>query len=250
MAVLLPALGSVRLAARETKGAAHTREIGRATLSHMNDHNGRLPQLRLTPQGRVSEDPEAIHLGWLFGGARAVVNVFGAAGIGADVRPLNAYLGDYGADDRPGVFRDPLDAGTNDDQLTGYLPDRPDATVYELVGTSYVLNDHAIDLIPCPFVEIFNTLIPPGGGPAPRVTTPSLTWLAGQSPIYNFDDGGDKGELWGRDRVRASLAYMDGHAEVAVPVERGTENTTPRYTYLPRPDWAERFAHLGGHPGG
>lgn len=245
-ALALPALAAARHAAMETKGAAQTREIGTATLLHMDDHQNRLPQLRLTPAGRTTEDPGGFHLPWLFGGARSVVDVFGAAGVGAEARPLNPYLGDFGPSDRPDVFRDPLDDGTHDDQLTGYAPHRSDATLFDLVGTSYVLNDHALDEIPCPFVEIFNTLIPQGGGPAPVVATPARTWLAGQSPIYNYDDGGDKREVWGRDRVRASLAFLDGHVKVAVPVPPGPVNTTEHYTFFPHPGWGDRFTPQAG----
>ncbi len=244
LALLAPALSEARLAALETKGGAQTREIGAAALMHMNDHDRRLPQLRVTTTGETAPEGEGYHLAWLFGGARSIVNVFEASRVGADQRPLNAYLGDFGPNARPGIFRDPLDTGTGDGQLTGFAPNQPDATVFDLVGTSYVLNDHALDEVPCPFVEIFDTLTPQGGGRAPRIETPSRTWLAGQSPIYNYDDGGDKGELWGRDRVRASLCFADGHAKIALPVARGTVNTTEHYTFYPEPRWAERFDHL------
>lgn len=243
LGVLAPALWGARRSAMETVGGAQTREIGGATLAHMNDHGGRLPQVRLSPNGEIAGDREGFHLPWLFGGARGRVNVFGAGAIGADQRPLNAYLGEFDADDRPGLFLDPLDTGTNDDQLTGFAPGSRDATLYELVGTSYVLNDHALDDVPCPFVELNTTLIPQWGGAAPVITSPSRTWLAGQSPIYNYDDGADKGEVWGRDRVRASLCFADGHVKVAVPVARGIVNTTADYTFYPSPGWGERFEH-------
>jgi prepilin-type processing-associated H-X9-DG protein len=230
--------------AREAQGASQTRQIALATLQHMGDHHRRLPQLRLDPHGEISESPDDPHFGFLFGGARSIVNIYNASRIGADRRPLNAYLGGFGPDERPEVFLDPLDTGTNDSQLIGFAPDDPSATVYDLVGSSYVLNDHALDSVPCPFVEIFDTLIPPEGGPAPMVETPSRTWLAGQAPIYNYDDEGDKGELWGRDRVRATLAFVDGHVKVALPVPPGPVNTTDDYTFFPRPDWPDRFEHL------
>jgi len=247
LALLAPALHSARRSAMETEGASNVRTIGAAARMHMDDHARRLPQLRIRNDGTVTDSPEGIHLGWLFGGARSVVNVFGASGVGANRRPLNAYVGEYGADAEVGVFRDPLDAGTTDSQLTGYAPGRPDATVYDLVGTSYALNDHALDRVPCPFVELFNTLIPPGGGPAPAVRSPARTWLVGQSPIYNYDDGLDKGEVWGRDRVRSTLCYVDGHVEVAVPVARGPVNTTDDYTFYPAPGWETRFDHFGAY---
>jgi len=242
--LLAPALHGARRAAMETVGGAQTREIGSATLAYMRDHDGRLPQLRLTPRGEITDDPSGLRLAWLFGGGRSIVNVFEASRVGADARPLNAYLGDFAPDARPEIFRDPLDGGTRDDQLTGFAPDRTHATVSDLVGTSYVLNDHALDEVPCPFVELFGTLVPTDGGRTPEVETPSRTWLAGQSPIYNYDDGGDKGELWGRDRVRASLCFVDGHVEIAAPVAPGIVNTTEHYTFFPRPGWGERFEHL------
>ncbi len=244
IALLLPALGRVRHQAREAQGASQTRQIALATLQHMSDHNRRLPQVRLDPHGNISEDPSDPHFGFLFGGGRSIVDVFGASRVGADRRPLNGYLGGFGPEERPAVFLDPLDHGTSDSQLTGFAPGGGDLTVFELTGTSYVLNDHALDTVPCPFVEIFDTLIPPRGGRAPMVETPSRTWLAGQSPIYNYDDGGDKGELWGRDRVRATLAFVDGHVKVAVPVPPGPVNSTSDYTFFPRPTWAERFEHV------
>ncbi len=242
--LLAPALHSARHAAREAAGAANLREIGSATTEYMSDHRNELPQVRITPNGELTRDPSALYLPWLFGGGRSIVNVFEAARIGADRRPLNEYLGDFRADDSPDVFLDPLDAGTDDNQLIGFAPGRHDARVFDLIGTSYVLNDHALDLVPCPFVEIFDTLIPQGGGSMPVLDSPARTWLAGQSPIYNYDDGHDKGEVWGRDRVRASLYFADGHAEVALPVAVGAVNTTEDYTFFPQHDWAERFVHL------
>ena len=244
LGLLAPALHSARRAALETRGAAQTREIGVASIAYMRDHDDHLPQLRVSPSGEPTTNPNGLYLPWLFGGGRSVVNVFNASSVGADQRPLNSYLGDFAPDDRPAVFRDPLDEGTNDEQLTGFALGNPSAAVHELVGTSYVLNDHALDEVPCPFVELFGTMVPEGGGRAPMVTSPSRTWLAGQSPIYNYDDGEDKGELWGRDRVRASLCFVDGHVKVAVPVAIGAINTTEDYTFFPQDDWADRFEHL------
>jgi len=244
LGILAPALHGARHAALETKGGAQTREIGVASIAYMRDHDRRLPQLRVTPNGEVTRASSGLYLPWLFGGWRSVVDVFNASSVGADQRPLNAYLGDFAPDDQPEVFRDPLDGGTNDGQLTGFAPDNPAAPVHELVGTSYVLNDHALDEVPCPFVEIYGTLVPEGGGRAPTVSSPARTWLAGQSPIYNYDDGEDKGELWGRDRVRASLSFVDGHVKVAVPVAIGAVNTTEDYTFFPQENWPDRFDHL------
>jgi len=248
LAILAAALGGARHAARETQGASQTRQIGLATIAFMKDHRGALPQVRLDAQGRIASGPSSFHVPFLFGGARSIVDLFGASAFGVDRRPLNPYLDIHDAHASAEIFRDPLDSGTDDSQLTGFAPHLREPTVFDLVGTSYVLNDHALDTVPCPFVELFDTLIPPGGGPAPLVHAPSRTWLAGQSPIYNYDDGQDKRQLWGRDRVRASLAFVDGHVKVAVPVPPGPVNTTPDYTFFPQPDWPDRFPPLGFGP--
>ena len=41
--------------------------------------------------------------------------------------------------------------------------------------------------------------------------------------------------------VEASLAFLDGHVTTRLAVPEGEVQTTPDYTFLPQPDWLERF---------
>jgi hypothetical protein len=74
----------------------------------------------------------------------------------------------------------------------------------------------------------------------PGVANPSRTWVLGDQPIYNFDDGGDRKQRWHFRRVRANLLFVDMHAEQGLTVPEGVVHETAEYTFLPRPDWIER----------
>jgi hypothetical protein len=184
------------------------------------------------------------NIGSLFGGKLGTLPFLGIDRVGPRGRPLNRYVweADLPRDDSPEarrveipLFEDPSDAGTADPLIP---PDVDTTSVYSLVGTSYNLNDHALD--DSPGEERHPTLIPRRGGRMPGVATPSRTWVVGDQPIYNFDDGGDREQRWHFGQVRANLLFADMHAEMGIAVERGIENDTPAYTFLPRPDWLER----------
>jgi hypothetical protein len=51
--------------------------------------------------------------------------------------------------------------------------------MYDLIGSSYTLNDHALD------GEEAATLVPPGGGKMPYVHDTSRTWVVGPDGIVN-----------------------------------------------------------------
>jgi len=107
------------------------------------------------------------------------------------------------------------------------------------VGTSYNLNDHALD--DTAGDEVYPTLVPEEGGRMPRVRTTSKTWLIGSQPIYNYDDGGDREQRWYGASVAANLVFADGSAAVAARVPEGLVQTTTDYTFLPEPTWLEQF---------
>lgn len=257
MGMLLPALWGSRRQAMALKGGANLQQIGVALASYTQEHDRRLPQMRLLPSGQEGDGPTAGAFAWLYGGRRSAARVYRANEIGADRRPLNGYIGRYGPDDEVEVFHDPLDAGTRDKALLS-LARKDDAagraTVYRLLGTSYLLNNHGLDRVPCPFVDIFPTLIPSEGGRMPMVATPSRTWQAGHATMYAFDDGRDARMRWAtspeRREERATLAFNDGHVATLVEVAPGLENVTRDYTFLPEPRWMERFEHLEGLVGG
>ena len=100
--------------------------------------------------------------------------------------------------------------------------------MYDLIGSSYTLNDHALD------GEDRATLVPTGGGKLPYVVNPAKTWVLGTHPIYNFQQGGDRGMNWIRpDTVETNLLFMDMHARSRIVVPPGVVNTTADYTFLP-----------------
>ncbi len=236
MGVLLPALGRAREQGRLVRGGANLSQLGAALTMFRTDHDDHLPQVRLEVAPGVESN-----IGALFGGRKGLLPVFGINEWGADRRPLNAYIddGDWAEDDDVPVFEDPADQGTDDPFLQFFPQIDPSSSMYELVGASYNLNDHAPD--DDPNLDKFPTLIPPEGGRMPPVVWPSRTWLIGDHPIYNYDDGGDRGQRWRFDRVLANLLFLDGHVKLAVEVAEGTAHTTDEYTFLPTPDWIERF---------
>lgn len=238
--ILLPALGSARQQARATTCAARLQQLGVALNLYLNDFDNTLPQTRVSLFG------QKVVIGPLFGGKKGSLPAYGIDEFGAERRPLNRYVMDVEVppDSEPGVFevetfRSPCDRG-------GTLPGiGPVESMYDLLGSSYTLNDHMLknsDADP----EIA-TLVPNQGGPMPAITDTTRTWVLGSHPIYNFDGDGDRGHNWytsgrrtgegGRGGSLANLLFLDAHVGTMVKVPAGVINTTPDYTFLPQPIW-------------
>ncbi len=248
LGISLPALGGVRERAREARCGANLSQIGIGLTMYLGDHKGRLPQVRADFPGNVYTSNNAPAdvgvIGSLFGGKRGTLPIFAIEKLGAASRPLNQYLGDYDSDDEEvEVFHDPADKGTQDPGVAFLISQLglslDTSSMYELIGTSYNLNDHALDADPQ--AELYPTLVPAGGGRMPDVANPSRTWLAGDQPIYNYDDGGDRRQRWHFDKVQADLVYVDGHVRMGMHVPEGLDHTTTEYTFLPDPRWLDRF---------
>jgi prepilin-type N-terminal cleavage/methylation domain-containing protein len=245
--VLLPALAGARHSAQAIASASNLRQIGVGLRQYLNEFEERLPQLRVDAAGEPVKGAAGDNIGSLFAGKLGSLPAFGINRIGPERRPLNRYIweGPFPADDleetaswEMDVVRDPTDRGMADPFLASMGLDL--GSVYDLLGTSYILNDHALDTDPTD--EPYPTLIPEDGGRMPSIVDPTKTWVVGSQPIYNYDDGGDRAMRWGRvDRVHAHLLYVDLHAEADVPVAEGQTQTTGRYTFLPTPGWLERF---------
>ncbi len=245
MGLLLPALGRAREAARSTGCGSNLRQLGMGLTTYIGDYNNQMPQVRVDGfSGNIVRGSNGSNIGSLFGGKLGTLPFFGIEKIGAQRRPLNRYVTDDAVprDDSESakgfqmpIFDDPSDKGTDDP----FIPEGFEkGSMYDLVGTSYNLNDHALD--DSPGEEIHPTLIPRRGGKAPNVATPTKTWVLGDQPIYNFDDNGDRQQRWHFGAVRANLLYMDMHVEMGLGVPTGIVNTTGEYSFLPRPDWIER----------
>jgi prepilin-type processing-associated H-X9-DG protein len=261
LGLLLPVLSRVREHSGETVCAGNLRQLAAATHAYLAAWDSHLPQAT----AEVAPHVEAI-IGALFGGKRGELDMFGVAETGADQRPLNRYLswtrprgdhdGDAFIDEDVPVFHCPLDRGQPGDGQ--FIPHA--TTLYDLIGTSYTLNDHALEGEHC------WTLVPrqtppcaPWGSPArpggrmPRVDDPTSTWMLGDMPIYNYQADtftgqiGDRRQRWHFRRVRVNLAFVDGHVGMGLEVPESQfslpgvieQNTTPFYTFLPRPDWLE-----------
>ena len=247
MGALLPALAGANRAARAAASASNLRQMGVGLAQYLGDEDDRLPQVRVDGAGNPVTGSDGSNIGTLFGGKAGTLPFFGIDRIGARGRPLNAYVsevvypedGTDGAEDvEVELFRDPEDRGMPGSPLASLGFDT--SNLYDLLGTSYVLNDHALD--EDPNEELYPTLIPREGGRKPRIANPTRTWLAGTQPIHNFDDGGDRGMRWGgADRVQATLLFADWHVEAQVSVPEGAVNETGDYTFLPDPAWLDRF---------
>lgn len=242
LALLLPALAVARESARTVACGSNLAQLGIGLTLYQNDHPRHMPQLRIPVGGDATAN-----IGALFGGKKGTLPFFGINQYGAERRPLNAYVhsGDIPRDSDPEsatfemeVFRSPSDRGGTPPGL-GVVE-----SMYDLIGSSYTLNDHALDTDPTD--EPYPTLVPSRGGPMPLVADNSKTWAIGSHPIYNYDDGGDennnRGHVWySTARVQANLLFLDTHVKIGVPVPPGQVQTTTDYTFLPTPDWLDRF---------
>ncbi len=274
VAILLPTLSSARRSSQAAVCGANLKSQGAALRAFLNDSDERLPQVWIdqpqSPVTIVAPSPNAIHVGQLFAGVTGDLPFYGIDEIGGERRPLNAYLG---ARDAPTdesqvglhgdekyaipVMRCPADAGISDPILQSLLPpgseDAKDSA-YELLGASYVLNDHALDpLAPSPQAPEIPTLVPvfengsrARDGRMPEIRTPALTWVIGDQPIYNYNQGGDRKAEWHFKGISANLLFVDLHVGLRLPVPapdltdpdvRRNQNTTPDYTFLPDPEW-------------
>ncbi len=226
--LLLPALGSARNAARASVCASRLQQLGIGLSLYMEDFDRQLPQVRVDVGGGYTTN-----IGTLFGGKKGWLPAYGINEYGPERRPLNPYVHDKAvppdSENNPyemEAFKSPADKGGNVPGL-GFV-----ASMYDLLGTSYTLNDHALD------GEWRTTLIPLEGGKMPYVMDPTKTWVLGTHPIYNYQENGDRQHRWyNAKRVDANLLFLDFHVKTLARVPQGVVNTTPDYTFLPRPDW-------------
>ncbi len=234
--LLLPALSGARASAKALACCSRLQQLGVGLASYLGDYPDRLPQLRVPVPGGSA------NIGALFGGKKGTLPFYGINQYGAERRPLNRYI--ISTDVPPDkstenveveAFQCPADAG-GDVPGMGFVP-----SMYDLLGSSYTLNDHTLD------GESAWTLIPPLGGKMPLVVAPTKTWVLGPHTIYNYQEGGDRGHRWyavpgtgsasGSGGVAANLLFLDSHVGNQLRVPVGIVNTTPDYTFLPRPDW-------------
>ncbi|MGI9014907.1 MAG: type II secretion system protein [Phycisphaerales bacterium] len=223
--LLLPALRGASQTSRVTTSCSNLRQIGTALTSYLNNNNNHLPQVTWDVGGG-----NEVIIATLFGGKRGTLPAFGIDQIGADRRPLNRYLASakFDPDEEVPIFESPLDRG-------GPLgPGAATNSMYDALGTSYALNDHSLN------GDADATLIPSRsadgtpGGRMPRIKDPTKTWVLGEHPIYNYQEGGDRGLRWyDGSEVRACLWFMDGHTLAGAHIPEGIENTTDDYTFLP-----------------
>jgi prepilin-type N-terminal cleavage/methylation domain-containing protein len=226
--LLLPALGAARQQAKSTVCGSRLQQLGLGLSMYLNDFDNTLPQLRVDVGGG-----QTANIGSLFGGKKGTLPVYGINEYGAERRPLNRYVvaGDVPPDSETGTFeleafKSPSDGGGNVPGL-GFVE-----SMYDLLGSSYTLNDHALT------GEAAWTLIPLEGGKMPYVVDTTKTWVLGSHPIYNYQEDGDRGQRWySKKQVEANLLFLDMHVGITMPVPTGVVNTTPRYTFLPRPGW-------------
>ncbi len=234
--ILLPALGAARQSARTTACGARLQQLGVALAAYTLDFDRTLPQFTVDVGG------QQVIIGTLFGGKKGTLPAFGINEVGAERRPLNPYVLNGltpppDASDEPfevEVFRSPCDRG-------GLVPFVGRVkSMYDLLGSSYTLNDRALKLTPGEAERA--TLVPNTGGRMPEVVNPSKTWVIGGHSVYNADEGGDREHRWygpadSQEAVRANLLFVDAHVGMGLRVPRQPSNTTPEYTFLPSPDW-------------
>jgi prepilin-type N-terminal cleavage/methylation domain-containing protein/prepilin-type processing-associated H-X9-DG protein len=249
MAMIFPAVGHLKESAGETTCASNLRQLGAATLAYLATWDDALPQVAafnpMAGEDRI--------IGSLFGGKRGQLPMFGIDQVGADQRPLNKFLGSgtYLVDTNPAdgidedvpIFECPLDRGQP--AQPPFLPQVD--SMYDFVGTSYTLNDHALESDDCwTLIPAFTPSCPLAdgaarrpGGKMTRVDDPTRTWLLGDLPIYNYQQGGDRKQHWHFNKVRCNLCFVDGHVGAGIDIPEGIFNTTKQYTFLPSPHWLD-----------
>jgi prepilin-type processing-associated H-X9-DG protein len=234
ISLLVPTVGRAVERSRIAKGASQVRQVGVGATLYANEHDRRLPQVWVEIGAG-----QWIQNVYGFVGSAGSIDEVGLNELHAGARPLNRYLGEYGDGDVVDAARDPLDRGASN--ALPLVRDVRTGSMFDLVGTSYVLNTHALDEVPCPYAPTVRTLTPGRDEPMPRVESPARTWLVGDHAMYNFDGGVDAGFRWRRSgELRANVAFVDGHAQIDVEVAQGAINTTSAYTFYPTPDWAAR----------
>jgi prepilin-type N-terminal cleavage/methylation domain-containing protein/prepilin-type processing-associated H-X9-DG protein len=240
--ILLPALGAARAQARATACASRLHQLGIALNLYLNDFDNTLPQATTTIGGNQ------VVVGTLFGGKRGSLPAYSINTMGAELRPLNKYIIETtipeGSDadlTQPTIeveaFKSPSDKGGN---IPGVGPVQ---SMYDLLGSSYSLNDHANK--PTMGTPELPTLVPNSGGKMPPIATPSKTWLLGSDPIFNTDGGGDRQHYWysaksagsqtAASDTKANLLFADWHVGVTLTVPGQPINTTKDYTFWPTP---------------
>lgn len=227
--LLVPALAKVRTTARTTVCGSRLQQLSVALGAYWNDFDRRMPQAL----GPLPSGGDAV-IGALFGGKKGQLPFYGIDSFGAERRPLNRYVNNdrVPPDSEDGIFpleafRSPIDKGSTQTgvPIPGFESTR---SMYDFIGSSYTLNDHTLT------GEDDATLVPLGGGRMPEPRSPSKTWAIGTHPIYNFQQGSDRGMRWlDSQQVHANLAYVDGHTRLRVVVPEGVVNTTDDYTFLP-----------------
>lgn len=233
--ILLPSLAGARSQARATACGARLQQLGVATTLYLDDFKNCLPQAK----GPLPGGGEGI-VGTLFGGKKGGLPMYGIDEIGAERRPLNPYVyaGELPRDADGGrfelePFRSPADRGAEELYLPMPEYSKTDS-IYNLLGTSYVINDHGLD------GDWQATLVPAGGGRMPVVQDPTKTWMIGSHTIYAYQQDSDRGERWYHPKAtEANLLFVDTHVRIKVPVPNEwcvIENTTPDYTFLPVPE--------------
>ncbi len=242
MGLLLPALAAARDSGVSTACGSNLKQLGVGLSMYLGEYPGELPQVRVDQAGNPVKGEAGNNIGALFGGKKGTLPFLGINKVGGERRPLNNYVwdGPVPADSTESsktfelpLFNDPGDKGTNDPFTASLGLDTSSA--YKLLGSSYNLNDHALDSDPTR--ELYPTLIPERGGKMPRVHNTARTWLLADEPIYNYDDNGDRGQKWHRGRVQANLLFVDLHVGIGINVVPGVVNGTPDYTFLPTEKW-------------
>lgn len=234
-AILSPSFAAARTQAKATVCASRLQQLGVALSLYFNDFDNTLPQAR----GPLQDGTQGV-IGVLFGGKAGRLPLNGINEVGVEGRPLNAYVATAasatGGPEQAGLelepFRSPCDKGAQTTNL--FVPGFEQAeSYYDLVGSSYALNDHSLD------GDGFPTLIPPGGGRMPWVLDPTKTWVLAAYPIYTYQQDSDRGCRWYSDRaVESNMLFLDMHTRVRVPIPNilcQVENTTDDYTFFPVP---------------
>jgi prepilin-type N-terminal cleavage/methylation domain-containing protein len=241
--ILLPALGAARQSAKTVVDGTRLQQLGVAIELYQNDFSRQLPQM-LGPNFTGGQSV----IGALFGGKKGTLPFFGISEFGPSSRPLNPYVTSTKfEDDANGgnaeikTFDSPADEGASNTGVPIPGFERTDS-MYDMIGSSFTLNDHALDMNPQG--DDVPTLVPAQGGRMPRVLDTSKTWVLGSHPIYNHEDDGDRGMYWYGSKqgqeAKANLLFLDSHVKTAINipnVEGQVENTTDDYTFLPHPDW-------------
>lgn len=211
--ILLPALGAARASARQMQSLSNSRQIANSFYALLSENDFIPPEREVEYSPSLGAGSSATQVSML--GKRGSTGAF--ALLGADVRPLNEYIGQFDVDSEVEICAAPNDSGTIGSDERSY--DRMGTSYWTNVGALYSTSDNSpISLDNIPGLTKVVAFAEPGA-----YTLAWNDWGATNQASQQLMD-------WNGDD-RFALSFADGHGEF-LKVQTRSESLHPE-TGLP-----------------